>query len=86
MTRGKHTTMYGVADRVLKRIEASPLVTRVILGKSVGKSHYQQDGKVLVKGEVLAGLKILIYGSKGVTEGYVYCTDKAAVRELIEAL
>ena len=86
MSRGRHTTMYGVADRVLKRIEASPLVTQIVLGRSVGKRHQQSDGKIRVQGEVLAGLRILVYGSKGIIEAYVYCTDKAAVRELIEAL
>ena len=46
----------------------------------------QDLNQLQVEGEVLAGLRILVYGSKGITEAYVYCTDKAAVRELIEAL
>ncbi len=86
--RGKHKSLYGRADRIVRTIEQSDLVDRVVLGRSTGKSHGQSDGCIRIRGEVAAGLRVLIYSSKGITEAVVFCAApaRAHVRALIEAL
>lgn len=84
MTRAKHKSLYGKADRVLRSIEESEMISRVVLGRSRGKSHGQPDGTVKVQNDEQAGIRILIYSSKGITEAYVYC--KAENRDQVKAL
>lgn len=85
--RGKHKSVCPAADRALRRLEASDLVSKVILGASHNCRHKYSPGHLKLQRTENAGLKVNCYGGNGVTTMYVYCNpaDREQVKQLLDS-
>jgi hypothetical protein len=85
--RGRHTSLCSSSDRTIKRLESSPFITKIILGKSENCRHKYSPGTLKIQREENAGFKVNCYGGNGVTTIYIYCDEihKDTVINLIKS-
>ena len=86
MKSGRHTSVCQACKRTLKRLKSLSIVKKIVLGASNNCRHKFAPGSIRIQQETDAGFKINLYGSNGITTGYLYCDqgDKAKVKELAE--
>lgn len=79
-----HTTVIDSAESLIKALEKSELVSKIILGVITNKAGSGQGGhsryKVLQNG---AGIKLTVSGSASIQNFYVYTADMPGVEALI---
>ena len=85
--RGRHKSVDAALDRRLRRLEANPLIKKVILGATSNARHAFPPGMLRVQYETQNGFKVNGYSGNGVVTIHVYCTDsdKEEVKSLISS-
>lgn len=82
---GRHQSVCPTCKRVLSWLRRHDAVKKIVLGASNNCRHKFAPGTVRVQYEIDAGFKINVYGSNGITTGYLYCdqSDKEIMQQLI---
>ena len=83
---GSHTTVIEAAEDLMKMLNRSELVKKIVIGiikQKVGKNASQARYKIQPNG---AGLKLVVNGSKTVQEFYIYTDDQPALEAEIAAI
>ena len=83
---GHHQSVDAAVGRRIARIQEKTFVKKIILGRSVGKSHGKPDGTLKFLRALPAGFSFIAYGQRGITECYLYCApgDLEAAKALMD--
>jgi len=83
--RAKHKSLSKEMKPLMRKLETSFLVTRVVIGISENARHRMTPGKAKLQATTEAGFRLKLYTGNGVTDMFVCCTpiNRHAVLRLI---
>lgn len=84
MALAKHKSVPKDLKRLMKRVEAHPLVKKVVLQETEPCRHRYAHGTIRVLGETPAGLRLNGYFQGGVIRFFLVTDEKDAVRAWVE--
>jgi hypothetical protein len=85
--RGRHTSVCKAAERSLRRLEASPVVTGIKIGATYNRPSRYAAGHLKFQRYVDAGIRIHCFHTNGIAVVYLYCSkaDREAVRKMLDS-